>query len=193
MNKLFNLIAGVYGWFFDYQIKIYQKSWSEIENNIDFTGKKRVLDIGCGTGALASVLSEAGFIVTGIDPAKKMIKVATRKTKNQDIKLLEGSIFEESLFDETFDFCIASYVAHGLKKDERLRFYKRCRDLAKDLVLFIDYNSKKNLGVSMIEFLEGGNYFDFIKDPVGDLKEVFDRVEVIDLNGRGACYVCISK
>ena len=193
MNKLFDLIAVEYGWFFEYQRKVYRKNWSIIENTIDFRGRKKVLDIGCGTGALASVLAESGFMVTGVDSASRMIKVAIRKTKVYNIELIQGNLLEEDLFTETFDFCIASYVAHGLKKDERLRFYKRCRDLAKDLVLYIDYNSKKNLGVSMIEFLEGGNYFDFIKDPVGDLKEVFDRVEVIDLNGRGACYVCISK
>jgi acetyl esterase/lipase len=39
----------------------------------------RVLDLGCGTGRLALALSAAGYVVTGVDPARASLDVARSK------------------------------------------------------------------------------------------------------------------
>lgn len=43
-------------------------------------GARRVLDIGCGTGALACRLASHGLTVVGLDPAQASLEVARRKT-----------------------------------------------------------------------------------------------------------------
>src|SRR5437868_4390317 len=41
-------------------------------------GKARILDVCCGTGQLATALTERGFIVTGIDGSREMLRLAQR-------------------------------------------------------------------------------------------------------------------
>jgi SAM-dependent methyltransferase len=55
---------------------------SEIRDDVGFYVRlagqhpKSVLDLGCGTGVLASALADAGHRVTGVDPAAEMLAVA---------------------------------------------------------------------------------------------------------------------
>ncbi|WP_404370460.1 methyltransferase domain-containing protein [Kytococcus sedentarius] len=42
-------------------------------------GATRVLDLGCGTGVLARMLTAQGCVVTGIDPDESMLQVARSK------------------------------------------------------------------------------------------------------------------
>ena len=39
----------------------------------------RVMDVGCGTGALASLFAARGHRVTGVDPAPAMLDIARRR------------------------------------------------------------------------------------------------------------------
>jgi ubiquinone/menaquinone biosynthesis C-methylase UbiE len=49
-----------------------------------------ILDVGCGTGSLSTLLAEAGHSVTGTDFSPAMIEVATSKTaaNGADVKFL---------------------------------------------------------------------------------------------------------
>lgn len=51
---------------------------------------KSVLDIGCGTGCLASLLCENGFEVTGLDPAEASLEIARKKPNTSDVKWILG-------------------------------------------------------------------------------------------------------
>ena len=53
-------------------------------------GAQRVLDIGCGTGVLALILSERGHQVVGVDPAAASIDVARSKSGADRIRFLVG-------------------------------------------------------------------------------------------------------
>jgi SAM-dependent methyltransferase len=47
-----------------------------------YTGRsEKVLDVGCGTGAVDFYLASKGFFVTGVDVSKKAIYMATRNAK----------------------------------------------------------------------------------------------------------------
>ena len=50
---------------------------------------KSILDVGCGTGSHAVILSKRGYNVTGIDISKTMIKKAKEKAKKETNKIID--------------------------------------------------------------------------------------------------------
>ncbi len=66
---------------------------------------KRVLDLACGTGTAAKLLSEQGFCVTGIDISSDMLTVAENKCP--DIKFFKADMTDFSL-PEKYDYCICT-------------------------------------------------------------------------------------
>lgn len=55
-------------------------------------GAKSVLDIGCGTGCLATLLSEHGLNVTGLDPAVASLKIAKTKPFADKVQWIAGDV-----------------------------------------------------------------------------------------------------
>jgi ubiquinone/menaquinone biosynthesis C-methylase UbiE len=195
---LFNLIAPVYGLFYSIQKKRFAEVIDGVTGELDLTAFDTIIDIGCGTGALCSVLSEKGLSVTGIDTAEKMLDIARVKPENNKISFIQADVLETLPFeDKSFDVAIASYVAHGLKAGERKRMYAEMSRVAKHYVLIYDYNKKRSLLITIIEWLEGGDYFHFIrnaepemKDCVSEMKSCFSEVNVVDVDTRAAWYIC---
>ncbi len=69
----------------------------EIINNSNNGSLKNVVDLGCGSGILASILSQNGMEVVGIDISSDLLEIAQKKSP--------GSTFiHASLFDYEFDF-----------------------------------------------------------------------------------------
>lgn len=190
-NLLFNSIAPVYGLFYEMQKKRYRGVIERVSEEIDLTLQGMVIDVGCGTGALCSVLSEKGLNVTGIDSADKMLTIAKRQPENKSIAFIQGSVLEQLPFeDKTFDLSIASYVAHGLQKNERKQMYAEMSRVSKSKVIIYDYNQKRSLLTSIIEWLERGDYFRFIKEAKEEMTECFSEVRVINVNSKAAWYIC---
>lgn len=53
-------------------------------------GADHVLDIGCGTGALAMLLAERGRTVVGVDPAEASLAIARAKDRDGRVTWLHG-------------------------------------------------------------------------------------------------------
>ena len=53
-------------------------------------GARRVLDVGCGTGTLALILSGRGMEVTGVDPAAASLEVARGKPGAQQVRWIHA-------------------------------------------------------------------------------------------------------
>lgn len=53
-------------------------------------GARHVLDVGCGTGSLASRLACAGFHVVGVDPAEASLEVARGKAGAERVRWIRG-------------------------------------------------------------------------------------------------------
>lgn len=51
---------------------------------------KSILDVGCGTGCFACLLSEHGYDVTGVDPAKNSLEIAGRKLHADRVRWICG-------------------------------------------------------------------------------------------------------
>ena len=56
----------------------------------DELGAERVLDVGCGTGALAFLLAETGRTVVGVDPAEASLEIARAKDPTGRISWIHG-------------------------------------------------------------------------------------------------------
>lgn len=193
---LFNTIAPIYGLFFRMQKKLYRRVIDQVVNDIDLKSYKNILDVGCGTGALCSVLVENGLSVTGVEPAEKMLRIAKHQVKN--CHFMQASVLDSLPFeDKSFDVSIASYVAHGLHKDDRMKMYQEMSRVTRHKVIIYDYNQNRSFLTSLIEWLEHGDYFNFIKvakselqDCVSDMKKCFKEVQVINVDSKAAWYIC---
>lgn len=189
--KLFNSISGIYGRFFDFQINYYKKILDRAGKVFNVTQFQSVLDVGCGTGALSHVLANKGLKVTGVDPSIGMLNQANKNAKNKEIefiKIIPGERFPFE--DNSFDLVISSYVAHGLKPEERKKLYIEMKRVAKKYVILHDYNQNRALLTTVIEWLEKGDYFNFIKIAKEELGEIFEEVRTIDVDTRAAWYIC---
>ena len=81
---------------------------------------ERVLDIGCGYGAVAySVASKTGAVITGIDLNARNIAKAKRRFRHPNLTFVEGDALKD-LPEGTFDVVLLSNILEHL--DRRVEF-----------------------------------------------------------------------
>lgn len=193
-NGLFDSIASAYGIFFGFQKRRYSSVIDRVSESVDISSCRNILDVGCGTGALCAALSSRGFDVTGIDLSSKMLAVAMKKQENKKINFLQASVLERLPFeDKAFDISIASFVAHGIKAEERKIMYSEMARVTKYLVMIYDYNGNRSIITDIAERLEGGDYFNFIKTAEAELKASFSDFKRLNTGKLSALYICEAK
>lgn len=80
----------------------------------DVSGR-RVLDVGCGAGALAQALRDRGALVTGLDASPAMAALARRRL-GDDIDVVVADLADPLPFAAgEFDDAVASLVLHYLQ------------------------------------------------------------------------------
>ncbi len=123
-----------------------------------------------------------------------MIEIAEKKLDARGVKLYHGDILKTAPFlDKSFDVAISSYTVHGFSAQDREKMYREMSRLAKYRVIFHDYNQRRAPHITFIERLEGGDYFDFIKNPEAELSRSFKRVRVLDVGLWAAWYICMPR
>lgn len=65
----------------------------------------RILDLGCGTGLLAVMLSALGHQLTGVDPAAAMLDIARRRMGGERVRWIDGDIHTLGT-EERFDLVL---------------------------------------------------------------------------------------
>lgn len=85
-------------------------------------GYKTILDVGCGSGIYAKILSQEGFFVEGIDSSKKMIDLANRYCTHTNAKFFHSS-FENYSITRKYDIVLGSFIL-GYFKDLDILFSK---------------------------------------------------------------------
>lgn len=70
---------------------------------------EKILDLGCGTGDLAEVISQRGAIVTGIDSSPEMIKTAESKYPHLQFDIKSATDFS---CDQKFDAIFSNATLH---------------------------------------------------------------------------------
>ncbi|HZK33284.1 MAG TPA: class I SAM-dependent methyltransferase [Tissierellaceae bacterium] len=189
--SLFDIIAPIYGLFFNFQLKYFERIQNKVSYELDISQYNSVLDIGCGTGALCKTLYDRGLDVTGVDPSIGMIKQAKKKLKDTPVNFSTIKVGDELPFeDKSFDVVITTYVAHGLKSEERIELYEEMKRIAREIVIIHDYNKKRAILTTIVEWLERGDYFNFIKVAKEEMNEVFGKVREINVDTRASWYIC---
>ena len=93
-----------------------------------------VLDVGFGTGTLATKLYEKGYTIYGQDFSSRMIELAYKKMPNAN--LYEGDFTNglvEPLQNNSYDFIVATYSIHHLSDNQKIHFLKElCNSLSDD-------------------------------------------------------------
>ena len=129
---------------------------------------KSVLDVATGTGSLAIDLSKSAEKVVGIDLSSKMLDVAEKKRKNDNLSFLLMDASNMKFNDEEFDLVTISLGLHDMPLDIRTLVLKEVkRVLKRDGKLYIlEYDVPQNpLGAvssRLINTFESKYYLDFI-------------------------------
>ena len=121
------------------------KSISSLFKKKDFHS---VLDLGCGTGRHAVMLSKAGFKVTGVDISRSglMQSKAWLKSLGLKAKFYQASCFKRLPFDDdSFDAIISIQVVHHNTHDNvKKAIAEIYRVLKKSGLAFITVSVKRN-------------------------------------------------
>ena len=73
---------------------------------------KTVLDVGCGMGRFAEVVSRWGGKLTGVDLTRAVDSAAANLAGRPDVRLLQASLFELPFADGSFDYVYSLGVLH---------------------------------------------------------------------------------
>lgn len=99
---------------------------------------KTVLDVATGTGSLAIALSRTAKKVVGIDLSSKMLAVARKKNKNDNLSFLEMDASKMNFQDHEFDIITISLGLHDMPLEVRTAVLEEVkRVLKKDGRLYI--------------------------------------------------------
>ena len=83
-------------------------------------GPCRILDLGCGTGALCCALAERGHSVTGVDPAGPMLAIAANKPYAEKVEWIRSGA-EDYRSENRFDLIVMmGHVFQILLTDEQV-------------------------------------------------------------------------
>lgn len=189
-RRLFDNISPVYHFLYARQRKHYQRYYKE-KIDCNLSRFSSVLDVGCGSGAMASIFSDLGLRTFGVDQSLGMLRVAKRQPENHKLTLIQNGAVDGLPFrDKSFDVIIAAYMAHGIKTEMRLKLYSEMKRVGRHLAILHDYSAERSLITTVVEYAEGGDYFNFIKVIRDELAQNFGNLEVVPLEKRATCYIC---
>jgi len=78
-----------------------------------------VLDVGCGTGALAARLAKEGYDVTGVDPSDGMLDMLRERAPG--IRAVHGDGTQLPFGDDVFDLVLCVAVMHHVAEARAVR------------------------------------------------------------------------
>ncbi len=102
---------------------------------------ERILDLGCGTGYLTSVIAASGASVVGIDSSFDMIAKAKTAYPELDFKVQAATEF---YFDEHFNAIFSNAVLHWVLQKE-MAIDCMYRNLKKSGRLVLEFGGKHNV------------------------------------------------
>ncbi len=123
-------------------------------------GSGKVLDLGCGTGALAGMFDSRGYL--GVDPNPSYIERAKKKRSSHCFLMMDGRCLE--LETASFDRVIISGVLHHLEDPDAAKILSEAKRVLRPetgrLVMWEDVASRSrfNLVGRLVHFLDEGDH-----------------------------------
>ncbi|NOR73612.1 MAG: methyltransferase domain-containing protein [Draconibacterium sp.] len=174
---------------------------------LEIKPNEQIIDVACGTGAQAFVLSETAAKVTGVDLSESMITHAKSTSLKKKITNAEFFIYDatdlKSFKNKKFDIAIMSLALHQFSPDLHAPILSEMKRIANKIIL-VDYNvplpkNYTGFGSRVAEFLAGKehnkNFKSFYK--LGGLNEILEnnnlKIEKSKLMGKGAFQMVVCS
>lgn len=125
---------------------IEQKCWyhvtpfrSALIRSLELPVSARVLEVGCGGGALTRFLGEQGFHVTALETAEDLAECARIRCRDLPYVEVITGFLEQVLIEERFDFviCVDPLFTESEFFDPGLQLMTMCRKVLKSTGTFI--------------------------------------------------------
>lgn len=146
----------------DYHAKFskYEEYRNQMESFAEMLpASSTVLDMGCGTGVNAGLLTEAGHKVTGIDNSSGMLKLAEKYCGSA--KFEECSVLNYRA-SEKFDAVVLSFIIVHLIDDDAEALIRRLPGfLNTSGYLYLSYMSGKTTGFETTSFSNSEIFFNY--------------------------------
>ena len=131
---------------------------------------KSVLDVATGTGSLAIQLGEKAKSVTGIDLSDKMLGVARRKSKADNITFQHMDASKMDFQDGTFDLVTISLGLHDMPLEIRTAVLNETKRVLKPegKLFILEHDLPKNkflasISAMLIDTFESRYFLPFVK------------------------------
>jgi len=129
------------------------------ENHYSY-GKKKILDVGCGSAAYTIKFKDMGYDVVGIDYAKNVINKAVEKSKGKKIPYVIGALPFLSFKENNFD--IATCIGVFQSIDESSSAIEDVRKVLKEgegilIILTLNSISIRMLYKKLLNFFQWKN------------------------------------
>ena len=95
---------------------VYEKAKGLVELLAPQAGE-RILDVGCGTGALTAEISRSGAEILGVDQSEEMISQARKKFSALNFEVLDA---RQLRFNGEFDAVFSNAVLHWIPEAEQV-------------------------------------------------------------------------
>jgi len=153
-KKTYNRIARDYH---HLRTKKYPQGWFynellEMPTTLKLLGNirgKKILDLGCGTGIYAKILTKKGAKVKGIDISKEMIKIAQKE--NPEIEFKVGNAEKLPYKSKEFDIVLSALVLEYFKDWNKV-LKEINRVLEKDGLLIFSIGNPVSSSIKRIKF-----------------------------------------
>ena len=147
------MLQHIKAWEDEYKKSIWKGHYSL--EMLDAAPKKgRLLDAGCGSGKYSLPLKMRGFDVVGMDVSLAALRMLSESSKSRDvdIEILAGNIFQLPFTDGSFDivWCYG-VLQHLLSKERESAISEFQRILRKEGLLFIEVFGKDDMRYGGIE------------------------------------------
>ena len=174
---------------------------------LEVKSNEQIIDVACGTGAQAFVLSKTAAKVTGVDLSESMITHAKNASLKKKITNAEFFVCDatdlKSFKNKNFDIAIMSLALHQFSPDLHVPILNEMKRVANKIIL-VDYNvplpqNYTGFGSRVAEFLAGKEHNKNFKSyyKLGGLNEILVtnnlKIEKSKLMGKGAFQMVVCS